>query len=109
MLAVPSLTKLPLERDSPVLFAQNLKEIIGEFTHLNEAKPKNYFFVQFLLSRFIKNNGGDEKKKNTRGDQIMHNHLEIAAQAGDSSHNALRETQRVDYLANSVSRFSGIP
>ena len=37
-------------------------------TQLSEEKPKNYFFAQFLLARFIKNNGGDEKKKNARGD-----------------------------------------
>jgi hypothetical protein len=30
LLAVPSLSRLPLERDSPVIFAQKLKEIIGE-------------------------------------------------------------------------------
>lgn len=68
ILAVPSLSKLPLERDNPVQFAKRLKQIIGEMTQLNEEKPKNYYFTQFLLARFIKNNGGDAKKKNLRGD-----------------------------------------
>lgn len=71
LLAVPSLNKLPLERDRPIVFATKLREIIGELTQLNEQKPKNYYFAQFLLTYFIKAHGGDERRKNTRGDQIM--------------------------------------
>jgi hypothetical protein len=68
LLAVPCLSKLPLERDNSIAFAIKLKEIISEKTHLNEAKPKNFYFVQFLLARFIKSHGGEYEKKNMRGD-----------------------------------------
>lgn len=51
---MPSLNKLPLERDRPILFATKLREIISELTQLNEQKPKNYYFAQFLLSHFIR-------------------------------------------------------
>ncbi len=68
LLAVPCLRKLPLERDNSVAFAIKLKVIIGEETLLNEAKPKNFYFVQFLLARFIKRHGGENEKKNMRGD-----------------------------------------
>lgn len=50
------------------MFAKRLREIIQELSHLSEEKPKNFYFTQFLLSRFIKSNGGDDKKKNVRGD-----------------------------------------
>ena len=72
LLAAPILYKQPIERTNYVAFAQNLKKIIYELSHLSEEKPKNFYFVIFLLYRFIKSNGGDEKKRNVRGDQIMH-------------------------------------
>ncbi len=49
LLAMPCLRKLPLEREDPVLFAKKLKDVISELTQLNEQKPKNYYFAQFLL------------------------------------------------------------
>ena len=37
---------------------------------MSEEKPKNFFLVLFLLHRFIKANGGDERRKHVRGDNI---------------------------------------
>ena len=45
---------------------------------MNEEKPKSYYFTQFLLQRFIKNESKEEMGKNIRGDQIMHDPLELA-------------------------------
>lgn len=71
LLAAPILNKLPILRVEHIQFAQNLHNIIQELSHLSEEKPKNFFLVLFLLHRFIKANGGDEKRKNMRGDQLM--------------------------------------
>lgn len=71
LLAAPVLNKLPILRTEYIDFAENLYKIIKEMSHLSEEKPKNFFLVMFLLHRFIKANGGNEKKKNVRGDAIM--------------------------------------
>lgn len=77
LLAAPILNKLPIERTNQILFASHLKVIITELSHLSEEKPKNFFFALFLLHRFIKSNGGEEKRKNMRGDQIMHDATDV--------------------------------
>jgi|LauGreDrversion4_2_1035121.scaffolds.fasta_scaffold19942_3 hypothetical protein len=68
LLAAPVLTKLPILRTEYIQFAQNLHKIIQDLSHLSEEKPKNFFLVLFLLYRFINANGGDERRKNVRGD-----------------------------------------
>ena len=52
-LAIPQFLQLPIERLDFGSFATRLKEIVTDLTLKTEEKPKNYYFTQYLLSRFI--------------------------------------------------------
>ena len=62
-LAVPSFTKLPIEVEDHLSFAQNLHEILTDLTNRTEEKPKNFYFTLYLLRCFIENQK-QEKSKN---------------------------------------------
>ena len=53
VLAVPSFSKLPIQTEDFLTFAQNLNEIVTDLTMKTEEKPKSFYFTLYLLSRFI--------------------------------------------------------
>ena len=69
-LAIPQFHKLPIERQDFGLFALRLKEIVTDLTHKTEEKPKNYYFTQYLLSRFIATQAKESKKVQERGQTL---------------------------------------
>jgi hypothetical protein len=59
-----------------------------------------------MLYRFIKSNGGDEKKRNVRGDQIMHDAGILQGDDLNEEQTALKAIRRADTLYHTVKRIT---
>jgi len=55
LLAVPTFNNMPIEREYFTDFAKALLDIVTSMALTTEDRPKDFFFTQFLLTRFICN------------------------------------------------------
>ena len=69
-LAIPQFDTLPIERVDFGTFALRLKSIVTDLTLKTEEKPKNYYFTQYLLSRFITTQAKEQKSNEERGNTL---------------------------------------
>ena len=52
-LAIPLFASMQIERQDEIQFALSVYKKIIEITNLSDDQPKNYYYSQFLLLKFI--------------------------------------------------------